>query len=202
MKLNYKRTFCVGFAFFLICTFWQAYDTLIPKILTDKFGMSQSLSGIIMSLDNVLALFLLPLFGSLSDRNKSKRGKRTPYILVGTILAATMFVALSFADYMQYNKLENISTTDAKALSIIYESEKDEVLKTPDGTEFVLSETKSADQNTISKDEFTSISPESIDENGKKSTNPDYTNYVVPARQSYAWRMTIASPIPLIVFTI
>ena len=63
MKLNYKKTVFVGFAFFLISAFWQAYDTIIPKILTDKFGMSQSLSGVIMAADNVLALFLLPLFG-------------------------------------------------------------------------------------------------------------------------------------------
>ena len=68
MKLSYKRTIFVGFAFFLICAFWQAYDTRVPKILTDKFGMNQTLSGAIMALDNVLALFMLPLFGSLSDK--------------------------------------------------------------------------------------------------------------------------------------
>lgn len=61
MKLNNKRTIYIGFAFFLICAFWQAYDTIIPKILTDKFGMSQSWSGAIMGLDNILALFMLPL---------------------------------------------------------------------------------------------------------------------------------------------
>ena len=71
MKLSYKRTIFVGFAFFLICAFWQAYDTIVPKILTDKFGMNQTLSGAIMALDNVLALFMLPLFGSLSDKAKS-----------------------------------------------------------------------------------------------------------------------------------
>ena len=79
MKLNYKRTIFVGFAFFLICAFWQAYDTIIPKILTDKFGMSQTLSGVIMAADNVLALFLLPLFGTISDKCKSRRGRRTPF---------------------------------------------------------------------------------------------------------------------------
>ncbi|MEM5769940.1 MAG: MFS transporter, partial [Bacillota bacterium] len=61
MKLNYKRIIFVGFAFFLICAFWQAYDTIIPKVLTDKFGMSQRWSGLIMGLDNVLGLVLLPL---------------------------------------------------------------------------------------------------------------------------------------------
>ena len=60
MKLNYKRTIFVGFAFFLICTFWQAYDTIIPKILVDQFGMSQAGSGVVMALDNILALFMLP----------------------------------------------------------------------------------------------------------------------------------------------
>ena len=59
MKLNYKRTILVGFAFFLICAFWQAYDNTIPLILTNKFGMSQTWSGVIMALDNILALFLL-----------------------------------------------------------------------------------------------------------------------------------------------
>ena len=60
MKLNYKRTILVGFAFFLISLFWQAYDSIIPIILTNKFGMSQAVSGVIMALDNVLALFLPP----------------------------------------------------------------------------------------------------------------------------------------------
>ena len=91
MKLNYKKTIFVGFAFFLITAFWQAYDTIIPKILTDKFGMSQSLSGVIMAADNVLALFMLPLFGTLSDRCKSRRGRRTPFILAGTVCAAALF---------------------------------------------------------------------------------------------------------------
>ena len=72
MKLNYKRTIFVGFAFFLICAFWQAYDTIIPKILTDKFGMSHTLSGVIMAADNVLALFLLPLFGT--SRTSARAG--------------------------------------------------------------------------------------------------------------------------------
>ena len=63
MKLNYKRTILVGFAFFLICAFWQAYDNTVPLILTNKFGMSQTWSGVIMAMDNVLALFLLPLLG-------------------------------------------------------------------------------------------------------------------------------------------
>ncbi|MBQ2737940.1 MAG: MFS transporter, partial [Clostridia bacterium] len=79
MKLNYKRTILVGFAFFLISAFWQAYDTIIPLILTNKFEMEQVWSGAIMSLDNIFAVFLLPIFGTLSDKVNTKFGKRTPF---------------------------------------------------------------------------------------------------------------------------
>ena len=96
MKLNYKRTILVGFAFFLISAFWQAYDTIVPLILTNKFEMEQTYSGIIMSLDNIFAVFLLPVFGILSDKTMSKYGKRTPYITIGTVLAAFFLVILGF----------------------------------------------------------------------------------------------------------
>ena len=96
MKLNYKRTILVGFAFFLISAFWQAYDTIVPLILTNKFNMEQTYSGIIMSLDNIFAVVLLPIFGTLSDRTMTKYGKRTPYITVGTVLAALFLILLGF----------------------------------------------------------------------------------------------------------
>ena len=107
MKLNYKRTLLVGFAFFLICAFWQAYDTIIPLMLTNKFGLDQTWSGLIMSLDNILALFLLPLFGAISDRKNSRFGKRTPFIFIGTICAVLCFVGLTFADNAQLQKLQS-----------------------------------------------------------------------------------------------
>ena len=94
MKLNYKRTIFVGFAFFLICAFWQAYDAIVPLMLVNKFGLNQSSSGAIMAIDNVLALFMLPLFGALSDKSTSKHGKRTPYIVIGTIVAIAAFIGL------------------------------------------------------------------------------------------------------------
>ncbi len=106
MKLNYKRTLLVGFAFFLICAFWQAYDAIVPLMLTNKFGLSQGASGIIMSLDNILALFMLPLFGALSDKSRSRFGKRTPFILIGTICAIVCFVSLTFVDQAQLNKVK------------------------------------------------------------------------------------------------
>lgn len=92
MKLNYKKTILVGFAFFLISAFWQAYDKTIPLLLEYKFGMTQTESGIVMSLDNVLAVFMLPLFGGLSDRVNSKFGRRTIFIFFGTICAIISFI--------------------------------------------------------------------------------------------------------------
>ncbi len=101
MKLNYKRTLLVGMAFFLISAFWQAYDAIVPLILTNHFGLPQTASGAVMSIDNVLAVFMLPIFGALSDKVNTKLGKRTPFILVGTLVAAVTFIALTFIDNYQ-----------------------------------------------------------------------------------------------------
>ena len=295
MKLNYKRTIFVGFAFFLICAFWQAYDNTIPLILTNKFGMSQTLSGGVMTLDNVLALFMLPLFGAISDRCHSRRGRRTPFILVGTIIAAVFFVALSFADMAQLKNITEVKAIDdPAALSVIYNAEKDAELKTPDNESFRLGElfteeefrsipsqlwldaqaelttptgktvkfeeikTKAefaklpadillpGDDGTIGEalrepkiteqwyqlvfsggalrawtvqdnapgavypmqDRFLAEGAESeantilLHAPGKAFVNPHYTDYVVPARQAYAWSVTKANPSPLVAFMI
>ena len=84
MKLNNKRTILVGLAFLSLCAFWQMYDNIVPLILTRTFHMNETISGLIMAADNILALFLLPFFGSLSDRTNTKIGKRMPFILFGT----------------------------------------------------------------------------------------------------------------------
>lgn len=98
MKLNNKRTMLVGLAFLSICAFWQMYDTVIPKILTETFHLDETLSGAIMAADNVLALFLLPFFGALSDRTNTKLGRRMPYILSGTALAVVLMNLLPTFD--------------------------------------------------------------------------------------------------------
>ncbi len=224
MKLNYKRTIFVGFAFFLICAFWQAYDNTIPLILTNKFGLSQTASGAVMALDNVLALFMLPLFGAISDRKNSKLGKRTPFILVGTIVAAVAFVGLSFVDNVQLKNIAEVSSIDdPAALRVIYESQADNTLKTPDGKSYLL-------EDLFTEEEFCAIPSQitlengeacttegvpyalsarfseteqkdlSRHENGKAFTNPHYTDYVVPARQAYAWQSTAENPATLIFF--
>ena len=98
MKLDHRRTILVGLAFLSICSFWQMYDSVIPKILTETFRLNETISGTIMALDNILALFLLPLFGALSDRTSTKIGRRMPFILLGTACAAVLMNLLPVLD--------------------------------------------------------------------------------------------------------
>lgn len=98
MKLNNKRTILVGLAFLSICAFWQMYDNIVPLILTNTFHLNESLSGAIMAADNVLALFLLPIFGGISDRSNTRIGKRMPFILFGTGCAIILMNILPLLD--------------------------------------------------------------------------------------------------------
>ena len=195
MKLNYKRTILVGFAFFLISAFWQAYDATIPVILTNKFGMSQTWSGVIMALDNILAVFLLPIFGTLSDKCNTKFGKRTPFITLGTIFAAIALVALTFVDSAQLKLIREVSVIDDPAgLEILYDTQANKELLTPEGDTVVISD-------LFTEEEFVSIRCKVPDpETGKTITNPDYTNYVATARQNYARELTSANSTNLILF--
>ncbi len=192
MKLNYKKTMFVGFAFFLICLFWQAYDSLIPKILTDKFGMNQGWSGFIMALDNILALFLLPLFGGISDKCNSKFGKRTPFIVTGTILAAVLFVLLSLVDLEQKNNLSAVAVDNPTAQETLYDA--DLTIRTPDGETIKITE-------KFTKEQYVGIGME-VENDGVTKTSADYINYVVPARQVYASDITKAHPATLVKFMI
>ena len=101
MKLNYKRTFFIGFAFLAISAFWQMYDNIVPLILQNTFHLSESVIGVIMAIDNVLAVFLLPIIGTFSDKVDTRLGKRTPFILGGTIAAVTLMLMLPAADKMK-----------------------------------------------------------------------------------------------------
>ena len=98
MKLNNRRTVLIGFAFLSICAFWQLYDTVIPLILRDTFHIGDARAGQIMALDNVLALFLLPWFGRLSDRCNSRMGRRMPFIVFGTAAAVVLMLVLTAMD--------------------------------------------------------------------------------------------------------
>ena len=136
MKLNYKRTIKVGLAFAIIMLFWTAYDFVVPLLLERAFGLSNSLRGVVMGIDNVLSLFLLPIFGKWSDKINTKRGRRTPFVFIGTILSVVImiFVPITAASQLR----------DATALrSEIYavETDADFHYEASDGTVYT-----SADQ--------------------------------------------------------
>ena len=98
MKLNYKRTFFIGLAFLSISAFWQMYDNIVPLILQNSFDLGETAIGAIMAIDNVLAVFLLPLIGGLSDKVRTPLGKRTPFIIAGTAVAVALMMLLPVAD--------------------------------------------------------------------------------------------------------
>ncbi|MBQ8303271.1 MAG: MFS transporter [Clostridia bacterium] len=112
MKLNYKRTILVGFAFFLISAFWQAYDAIVPLVLSNHFGLPETVSGVVMSIDNILAVFMLPIFGALSDKVMTKFGRRTPFIVVGTMAAVISFILLTIVNGIQLNALTESGIVD------------------------------------------------------------------------------------------
>ena len=198
MKLNYKRTMLVGFAFFLICAFWQIYDVTIAMTLTSKYGMSQTASGVVMALDNILALFMLPLFGAISDKHKGKSGRRTPFIRTGTILAVVFLLALSFVDNAQLKNIEQYSkVNDPATMELIYDQQKDNVLQTPEGVDFKLAD-------IYTKEQFSQLTTDSKDveknQFGREVEVNLYTRYVVPARQACAGVVTSERPGVLIGF--
>ena len=102
MKLNYKRTVLIGLSFMAILCFWQFYDQVVPYLLENVFGLKTFAANAIMSIDTVLAIFMLPLFGAISDRTNTKLGKRTPYILFGTIASVILICVLGV-----FNELQN-----------------------------------------------------------------------------------------------
>ena len=198
MKLNYKRTVLVGFAFFLICAFWQVYDVTIAMTLTSKFGMSQTASGVVMALDNILALFMLPLFGGISDRCKSKSGRRTPFVRTGTILAVVFLMLLSLTDNAQLRNIEAYSkVNDPATMERIYDEQCDAVLKTPEGVEYKLSD-------LYTREEFAQLTTASTTTErnsfGREVEVNLYTRHVVPARQACAAAVTHENPMTLVIF--
>ena len=100
--MDYKRTILVSLPFMAFMTFWSAYDGIIPLMLKNTFHIGDTVSGVVMALDNILAVLLLPIFGSLSDKTKSRYGRRMPYILLGTLFAVLGMPLIPLGDYL-YN---------------------------------------------------------------------------------------------------
>lgn len=230
MKLNYKKVIFVGFAFFLILAFWQAYDAIVPLMLVNKFGLNQTASGVIMALDNVLAVFMLPLFGALSDKSKSKYGRRTPYIVLGTIVAICAFVGLSFMDNLQLAHL------DAELNGSSYQEilwERNDVISNGEYNAFtnqgVVKEycvrdysaqinfnrsfsDLSEEEQSVAKSWYLSVtydtnyfynktdSQYALSEADGFSAVNAYSNLITPARSRFVWDQTKANPTPFVFF--
>lgn len=114
IKLDYPQTFKVGFAFAIIMLFWTAYDFVVPLLLEHAYGLPSWARGIIMGLDNLLSLFMLPLFGKLSDNAHGKLvkkwGRRTPFIVIGTVCAVVLMVFVPVATLKQQAKAQDLTT--------------------------------------------------------------------------------------------
>lgn len=114
LKLDYPQTFKVGFAFAIIMLFWTAYDFVVPLLLEHAYGLPSWARGIIMGLDNLLSLFMLPLFGKLSDNAHGKLvkkwGRRTPFIVIGTVCAIVLMVFVPVATLKQQAKAQELTT--------------------------------------------------------------------------------------------
>lgn len=112
LRLDYKQTFKVGFAFAIIMIFWTAYDFVVPLLLEHAYGLSNAVRGLIMGLDNLLSLFMLPLFGKISDNAKGKLvrkwGRRTPFIVFGTLASVILMVFVPVSTLGQQQKAINI----------------------------------------------------------------------------------------------
>ncbi|MEG1613496.1 MAG: MFS transporter [Clostridia bacterium] len=104
LKLDYKKTSKVGLAFAIIILFWNTYDFVIPLLIENAFGLSNASRGAVMGLDNLLSLFMLPLFGKLSDKSTSKYGRRTPFIVLGTIAAVVLMIFIPITANKQLNE--------------------------------------------------------------------------------------------------
>ncbi len=228
MKLNYKKVIFVGFAFFLITAFWQAYDSIVPMMLVNKFGLNQTLSGVIMALDNILALVLLPVFGAISDKTKSKYGKRTPYVVIGTIMAIIAFMGLTFCDNLQLNNVYS-NADESQFFEMVWEQGDDIKISNKEYSEgqqkeytlkdYVSKLTKNKAYESLTEIEkqevensfislagdydktYTYIDGEySLTEKDAENGKNIYSNIITPLKSSYAWSVTFKNPLPLILF--
>lgn len=212
MKLNYRNTFYIGLIFFIISLFWQTYDMMIARTMIDKFGLNQTWSGIVMAVDNIMAVILLPLFGALSDKSNAKKGRRTPYIIVGTILAAIAFMLLSYADYLQTLKIQATDIVE-EHYDIAFGDDVDS--KERDHWYIVIDQMDDERQNAfllgdISYRELTEYEDQIKDpmlailaDNGETLNNRDlstikdmYYTYL----SDRAWEVTAQNPLNLIIF--
>lgn len=167
LKLNYPQTFKVGFAFAIIMLFWTAYDFVVPLLLEQAYGLPSWARGLIMGLDNLLSLFMLPLFGKLSDNAHGKLakkfGRRTPFIVIGTLCAVVLMVFVPVATLKQQAKAEQYTASieaqlaDDSFMSPLLSEWWDKAEAKESGSANYCDLTYVRDQNHLTKEDFVSI---------------------------------------------
>lgn len=214
MKLDVKKTIRVGFAFAIIMAFWTAYDFVVPLLLENAFGLSHTMRGLIMGLDNLLSLFLLPVFGKISDKTKTKWGKRTPFIFIGTIISCILmiFVPISaqralkdgtaLREQITNTEVENYSYTSSdgtvfESKTAIYEFLYDKGSENSDYADHEYMKksgitTKehylriAKNPYTVFENENDLVGKDSVDKKGNKVVSSDYKNFVQAGINNYA----------------
>lgn len=167
LKLNYPQTFKVGLAFAIIMLFWTAYDFVIPLLLEEAYGLPSWARGIIMGLDNLLSLFMLPFFGKLSDNAHGKLakkwGRRTPFIVIGTVCAVVLMVFVPVVTLQQQAKAENLTAQiqvelqDETTLENLLGEWWDNSENRGSGSANYCDLTYVRDQNHLTREDFVSI---------------------------------------------
>ncbi len=170
LKLDHKKTIKVGFAFAIIQCFWVVYDYVIPLLIDNAFGLSNAMRGLIMGLDNLLALFMLPLFGKISDSCKSKYGRRTPFIVLGTLAAIVLMIFIPVTTASQL-KEANVIRNDLETRFI-----EDAAFRQEKLTEF-YDDAESGENKYISKIVFDELSGKISKEEFVNLTTDDEAGY-------------------------
>ncbi len=96
-RLNYGKTFLLGFGFFGVSVVWGVYNAFVPIFLSEKFDIAPAFIGFFMTLDNIAALFIQPPVGAWSDRLKTPLGRRIPFIIIGAPITALAFGLIPLA---------------------------------------------------------------------------------------------------------
>ena len=94
-KLNVKITLLLSFGFFASSIAWSVYNAYVPKIL-EGFIASTTLIGVVMTFDNVFGVIFQPLFGKLSDKTRTRFGRRMPYIFIGLPICVVAFTLIPY----------------------------------------------------------------------------------------------------------
>jgi len=203
LKLNVKNTIWVGLAFASIGIFWTTYDFIMPLMLNRTFGLPDSVRGLIMGLDNILALVLLPVFGAFSDRVRTKWGKRTPFIVIGTLLAVVLMILLPLIEGAQLKKAEELAVTTSNEVLWEYTPKNTYSLLIAEGKYDMNESELSAEEIEALKADFIGINKTHLNENGETVDNPSYNAIVQPALRNYIYQeQTLKNPTVFIFFTI